>query len=108
MKEKLLIFLFFLVSFELLGVSLKLADRFELSQEKHIIQSIYSFCVTGDGYIFAADRKACDIKIFSPDGKMIRAWGRKGAGPNEFLKPLHIEYKKGKLVLVDKELCSMS
>lgn len=45
---------------------------------------VYSLAVDGDGRIYVADRSANDIRVFTPEGKCLRSFGRSGEGPGEF------------------------
>ena len=83
------------------GMGIKRVEKIELSQEKTFIQSAASIAVTEDNIIFLTDLKAGDIKIYDNTGTLLSVWGRKGAGPNEFLMPYYSDYKKGKLAMMD-------
>ncbi len=43
-----------------------------------------SICVDDDGNIFVLDGEGTRIQEFRPDGRFVRAWGKKGTGPGEF------------------------
>lgn len=85
----------------LLGVELKFIEKFKIPQEEAILQLPSSFICAEDKLFFISDIKAGDIKIYSAAGKYIKTWGKKGTGPNEFLKPLFIDYHKSYLALMD-------
>ncbi|MGD2085963.1 MAG: 6-bladed beta-propeller [Candidatus Aminicenantes bacterium] len=84
-----------------------------IDQEKVIIQSVVTFRVIEGEYFLLPDRKAGDIKIFNQKGELMRVFGRKGPGPNEFISPMYCDYQdpyfivmdwgKRKLMLFEKE-----
>ena len=41
--------------------------------------------VDGKGFIYICDLQDLQIKVFDPDGRLVRTLGQKGAGPGEFL-----------------------
>lgn len=46
--------------------------------------------VDGDGNIYMLDGRQCCVRVFSPEGRYLRAIGKKGQGPGEILFPLEI------------------
>jgi hypothetical protein len=81
--------------------------RVELILEKRVadkdvpegseFQNPRGLAVDANGYVYVADAGANDIKVFGPDGKFVRALGRKGQGPGEFQGPELIETSGEKL-----------
>lgn len=59
-----------------------------------------SLAVDEMGRVYVVDRKPASIKVFSPDGKLIRTLGREGEGPGEF-RVGFIAVRNGFLVLHD-------
>jgi len=92
MKLKVTIFCIFIMVQFLNALDMKLSKRITFSEDKTIIGGIYSFAVTEDGYFLLLDIVMNDIKIYSPEGKLEKVWGRKGPGPNEFLSPFICNY----------------
>ena len=47
---------------------------------------LYTKSIEADskGRIFVYDRRTQDIRLFAPDGKLVRVIGRVGSGPGEF------------------------
>lgn len=90
------------------GPSLMEVDRFttedgapeELGQPR-------SLAVDEAGRIYVVDSKPEVIKVFSPDGKLIRTVGREGEGPGEF-RVGFIAVRGGHMVIQDPELARTS
>jgi hypothetical protein len=55
--------------------------------DEYTFARISGIAVDGAGRMFVADNEAHTVRIFSPDGKFIRAIGRSGQGPGEFVEP---------------------
>jgi hypothetical protein len=82
-------------------MDVELVDVVKLSQQKDFIQLPTSFAVTEDHLYFILDKKAANIKIYKPSGKLVKTFGRKGIGPNEFQEPRYIDYHQGRLAIMD-------
>ncbi|MCK7476305.1 MAG: 6-bladed beta-propeller [Candidatus Moduliflexus flocculans] len=52
--------------------------------------------------IYIADSQDCAIKVFSRDGKFVRAFGRKGRGPGEFSFPSGVAAAGDRVYVADK------
>lgn len=104
MQKLIGIILLSFLSLHLTGFQFKELRCVKLKEDKKsIFHSGGHFCVTGDELFFVIDQKAGDIKIFDKDGNLLRAWGRRGQGPNEFLNPTCIDYhEKDRLLVVDQ------
>ena len=67
-----------------------------------MIGTISAIAVSNDGRIFIGDLKQNNVKIFGPDGRFIRLFGRKGQGPGEFMGPVSVGFsEKRKEVFID-------
>lgn len=66
-----------------------------------------SLAVDEQGRVYVVDAKPAAIKVFSPDGKLIRTIGRDGEGPGEF-RVGFIAVRGGHLVLQDPQLARTS
>lgn len=53
------------------------------------------------GSIYVADTKSHDIKVFTPEGKLINVIGGPGEGPGAFNSPVHISFASNQLYVVD-------
>jgi hypothetical protein len=83
-------------------IEIKPLRKITLSEEDDIIiERGHSFIVTGDDRILVADSKAANIKFFNMTGKRVSIFGRKGVGPDEFLKPLYSAYRKPFVAFMD-------
>lgn len=56
----------------------------------------------GGSALFVADAQDCAVKVFSREGRFLRAFGRKGGGPGELAFPSGIAVAAGKVVVADK------
>jgi hypothetical protein len=66
-----------------------------------------SIAVDETGKIFIADDKPAAIRVFAPDGKFIRTFGREGDGPGEF-RVGYIAVRGGVVVLHDPRVARTS
>ncbi|MCP4214425.1 MAG: 6-bladed beta-propeller, partial [bacterium] len=102
MKTSLIIMLLIFLTPALTAVKVKHLKSIALSQADDIlIRKANSFVVTEDNQILVVDTKAADLKIFDMTGKRLQVFGRKGMGPDEFVRPRRIAYSKPYVLLVD-------
>ena len=66
-----------------------------------------SLAVDETGRVYVVDRKPAAIKIFSPDGTLIRSFAREGEGPGEF-RVGFIAVRGGYIVLQDPQVARTS
>ena len=52
------------------------------------LSDIRGFEVSKNGNVLVLDYKSQNIRVFAPSGQFIKAIGRKGQGPGEFLEPM--------------------
>jgi hypothetical protein len=100
------IFLFIIVLIfnpkSIIGVGIKLSGKIKLIfQDVDFLQKPRDFCVTGDNLFLIPDYNAGNIKIYESNGKLINVLGRKGVGPNEFVKPTFCFFDEGKFGVMD-------
>jgi hypothetical protein len=87
---------------EVFGLTEELVIRDEEGQEGYMFENILNLVVDGAENICALDTKAAQIKVFNKEGEFIRAIGKKGQGPGEFMYPLDIQYlPQGELAVND-------
>ncbi|GEM_PF-3511095 len=105
MKKVLLILIFLKILY-----SFEVVKKWEvfLSQKKVVLKEPVAFVVK-ERRIYVLDIRAADIKIYDNTGELLRTFGRKGQGPNEFLNPIALsswreflliyDFKRGKIFL---------
>jgi len=59
----------------------------DTSREDHWFGFLNALDVDASGRIYTVDPKSIRIRIFGPDGSLIKAFGREGQGPGEFSGP---------------------
>jgi len=59
----------------------------DTSREDHWFGFLNSLAVDASGNIYTVDPKNIRIRIFAPDGSLVKAFGREGQGPGEFSGP---------------------
>jgi hypothetical protein len=60
-----------------------------------------SFIATVDDIFIVFDSKSSNIKVYNGAGKLVNIFGRKGMGPDEFVKPYLSAYKEPFVVVGD-------
>lgn len=80
---------------------LTLINQFILDQEKEYIAEPGDMAVDRNEIIFITDKKASNIKIFDQNGKLLKTFGRKGEGPDEFQMPFTIDCYKNIFCVFD-------
>ncbi len=75
----------------------------ELSPVKEIIlnevYNPYQMSIGNEGNLFILDQADHSVKIFTPDGELIRTAGGKGSGPGEFENPMSLGVGAGLFVV---------
>ena len=79
----------------------KLTSQFLLDQTKEPLGRPGDIEVHDNGNIFITDRAFGNIKIYNQYGSLVRIFGRKGAGPDEFVSPNHIEIDERNICVQD-------
>jgi hypothetical protein len=106
MKRRKIVFLLIIFTLILFvnyvnGFNFKKTKSVYLEQKgRTFIQVANEFSVF-DEYFFVVDTKAANIKIYDKNGKYIKAFGRKGVGPNEFLDPRSFVNLNGETIIYD-------
>lgn len=58
-----------------------------LGDEPYLFGDVRGIAVDGLGRVWVLDNQANEIRVFSPDGRFVRAVGKGGEGPGEFRSP---------------------
>ena len=102
MKKSLPVLLLFCLAFSLSAIEIKHLREITLSQtDEAFIQKAGSFIVTEDETVIVFDSGAGNIKSFDINGKPVGIFGRKGLGPNEFIRPKLSAYKAPYIAFAD-------
>lgn len=56
-------------------------------------------CTNSQGQIYISDFDAHDIKIFNPEGKLIKLVGQQGQGPGDLYSPSFIDFAADRLIV---------
>jgi hypothetical protein len=84
------------------AIEIKSVKEFTLSQnEDTFVKKPGSIIVTEDDMVFVLDSKEANIKVFDKSGKLVDIFGRKGMGPNEFVRIYSSSYKKPYVIFAD-------
>lgn len=70
--------------------------------ENEMFGSSVVFNVDENGFIYATDQDAKQIKKYGPDGKHVLTFGRKGQGPGEFQNPSVVRFLKDGTIYVSE------
>jgi len=82
---------------------LRLSRLLEIGKDNLMFASIASICEDDDSNFYVLDKKEHKVFKFSPEGKLILTFGRKGQGPGDFMQPNRISYsEKGQLVIANE------
>jgi len=103
-----LYFLFLVVNFDgSQNFKIELKEKLTLGKNKLFFGSITSVCEDNYNNIYILDRKLNKIFKVSPEGKLIKSFGRKGHGPGDLSAPFKIYIKNNKL-LVNEDMVFIS
>jgi hypothetical protein len=78
----------------------RLKEEVVVGRDDLILERLGNVCQDDEGNFYVLDVNAYKVHKFSPRGKLLLTFGRKGEGPGEFLKPYHIAItEKGELAV---------
>jgi hypothetical protein len=87
-----------------LSSRLTLKEDFTIGKDTEDLNYIFSGLqhvqVDEDEYIYAADWKEAEIRVYDKNGKHVRSFGRKGQGPGEIGLPFYLGIYHGNKVVV--------
>ncbi len=58
--------------------------------------------VSAQGLVLIVDSQECRIKVFSTEGRYLRAFGSRGKGPGEFNSPADVDFFEGRIYVADR------
>jgi len=101
MNEKTRIWVWLIVSVMVWGVY-GFGAQLELVLKKEVVLgntgdpffSLYSICEDDEANIYVLDKKRCNVRKFSGQGKELLKFGQKGEGPGDFKAPKKLYYSK--------------
>lgn len=82
-------------------IKIELKNHFILDQGQEIVGRPNGMAVDDNEYFFVTDSALHNIKIYDNTGRLLRTFGRKGAGPGEFMDPYTIDCYKNKFCVQD-------
>lgn len=89
---------------ELIEVNLKLKGYFPSSDPEKdglIFRQLGSIASDSDGRVALLDSLECRVYLFSPSGKLISSFGRRGQGPGEFSFPMKVDFYEDFIYVFD-------
>lgn len=105
MKKTLIILLFpvMIAGPAVFGQDIRLIDKIPVSQQDGFIEADDGMAVLPNGSFIICDTRAGNFKIFDKTGRLIKIFGRRGNGPDEFSYPTLFDYSDNKLLISDSE-----
>jgi hypothetical protein len=84
------------------GLEIKLGPPLEIGRADLLFASIASVCEDGAANFYVLDRQEQAVLKFSPDGRLLLKFGRKGQGPGDFQSPGRIAFTSaGELAVLE-------
>jgi hypothetical protein len=77
------------------SLSIKLGPPLEIGRKDLLFGSLVSVCEDDKGDLYVLDQRERKVLKFSPAGRMISTFGRKGQGPGDFQSPSRIVFTSG-------------
>ena len=85
----------------LIAIEVRLIKEIHLQEKAAFLQRPSSFVKTADGLFVISDFQAGDLKLYRSSGELLKTFGRKGQGPDEFLGPFKLSFCAPLLGVVD-------
>lgn len=82
-------------------IQIKLVASFHLDQTNQPIGRVYDIAVDDNENIYVPDGSFANIKIFNDKGRLLKIFGKKGAGPGEFIDPARIDIEGNRIAVQD-------
>jgi hypothetical protein len=83
-------------------VTIKLGPPLEIGRAELLFGSIASVCEDDKADFYVLDQREQRVLKFSPDGRLLSTFGRKGQGPGDFQSPGRIVFtSRGELAVLE-------
>ena len=83
-------------------VTIKLGPPLEIGREELLFGSVASVCEDDSANFYVLDQREQTVLKFSPDGRLLMRFGRKGQGPGDFQSPGQIVFtSQGELAVLE-------
>lgn len=89
-------------------VTIKLGPPLEIGRGELLFGSVASVCEDDSANFYVLDQREQTVLKFSPDGRLLMRFGRKGQGPGDFQSPGQIVFTSQGELAVLEELYSVS
>jgi hypothetical protein len=89
-------------------IAIKLGPPREVGRQELLFGSIASVCEDNQGNFYVLDQREQTVFKFSPDGRLLLKFGRKGQGPGDFQSPGQIVFTSGGELAVLEDLYYVS
>jgi len=89
-------------------VTIKLGQPLEIGRAELLFGSIVSVCEDDKGDFYVLDKREQKVLKFSPDGRRLGAFGRKGQGPGDFQSPGRIAFTPAGELAVFEDIALVS
>jgi hypothetical protein len=89
-------------------VAIDLGQPLEIGRSELLFGSIVSACEDGEGNFYILDQREQKVLKFSPDGRHLGAFGRKGQGPGDFQSPGRIAFTPAGELAVFEDIALVS
>lgn len=90
------------------SLSIKLGAPLEIGRAEPLFGSVVSVCEDDKGDFYVLDQREQKVLRFSPDGKRLGAFGRKGQGPGDFQSPGRIAFTPAGELAVFEDIALVS
>jgi len=86
------------------SIQIKLASSLEIGRTDFLFSSIASVCEDDQLNFYVLDRREQRVSKFSPEGRLLLAFGQKGQGPGDFQSPGQIVFTSQEELAVLEDL----
>ncbi|MCK7483897.1 MAG: hypothetical protein M0C28_48100 [Candidatus Moduliflexus flocculans] len=90
------------------GIAIDLGQPLEIGRTELLFGSVVSVCEDDKGDFYVLDQREQKVLQFSPDGRRLGAFGRKGQGPGDFQSPGRIAFTPAGELAVFEDIALVS